>query len=327
MTEPRRGDALVPTDDDLVLPFHLVAPGISGRIVRLGSAVDQILTRHDYPEPVSHALGDALILTALFATGLKFDSRYTNGRFTLQTRTDGPLGFLVVHFDAPGKLRGYASVKPERAAEAGGTGRGTQGRLIGTGHLAMTVDPGGDLDSYQGIVPLTATPLVDAAHTYFRQSEQLPTVIRMAVARHFTGGKWVWRAGGLMLQYIPRAGGAPRPMTDEEAEAFDESLTGDDDENWQRVRLLAETTEDHELIDPTLTPDRLLYRLFHEEGVRVMPPLALAAECRCSADRIRTFLTRFGAAELADMREADGKIRVTCEFCSRSYRFEPREIV
>lgn len=310
--------------DDLVLPFHLVESGLNGRLVRLGPALDTILTRHDYPEPVSHALGDALALTALFATGLKFDTAHADGRFILQTKTDGPVGFLVVHFDRPGIMRGYASVKDERRGEIPAEGRGVQGALIGHGHLAMTVDPGVNLDSYQGIVPLVGETLLAAVHTYFRQSEQLPTFIRLAVARHFAAGKWTWRAGGLMLQYIPKAGGGVR--ADIDGEEHDATLAGEGDDDWQRVRLLAATIEDHELLDPTIAPERLVYRLFHEEGIRVLPDIPLAAQCRCSEDRIRLFLNRFGKAELADMREADGKIRVTCEFCSRAYRFEPDEI-
>ncbi len=310
--------------DDLVLPFHLVESGLNGRLVRLGPALDTILTRHDYPEPVSHALGDALALTALFATGLKFDTKHNDGRFVLQTKTDGPLGFLVVQFDRPGIMRGYASVKDERRGEVAAEGRGSQGALIGQGHLAMTVDPGGNLDSYQGIVPLVGETLLSAVHTYFRQSEQLPTFIRLAVARHFAAGQWTWRAGGLMLQYIPKAGGGVRAGID--GEEHDATLAGDGDDDWQRVRLLAATVEDHELLDPTIAPERLVYRLFHEEGIRVLPDIPLSAQCRCSEDRIRLFLNRFGKDELSDMREADGNIRVTCEFCSRDYRFSPDEI-
>lgn len=312
--------------DDLVLPFHLSASRMNGRVLRLGPVVETILSAHDYPEPVSHALGDALALTALAATGLKFDSRYTDGRFILQTKTDGPLGFMVVHFDRPGQLRGYASVGTARRDEVAKSGRGDQGALVGHGHLAMTIDPGGPLDSYQGITPLQGEPLVAAAQTYFRQSEQLPTFLKLAVARHFAGGKWSWRAGGLMLQYIPKVGGEATPQSQAEAEARDAGLTGEDDDDWQRVRLLAETVEDHELLDPMLAPERLLYRLFHEEGVHVLPALPLSATCRCSAERIRMFLTRFGAGELSEMRESDGQIRVTCEFCARQYRFRPDEI-
>jgi molecular chaperone Hsp33 len=165
---------------------------------------------------------------------------------------------------------------------------------------------------------------VDAAHTYFRQSEQLPTFIRLAVARHYNRGEgegaraWHWRAGGLMIQQLPRVGGK-RDATVPRSE-------DDDAENWNRARLLAATVEDHELLDPVLSPQRLLYRLFHEEGVVVTRPAGLAAACRCSRERIQVYLRQFSPAELAQMREADGGVTVTCEFCSRKYRFSTGEI-
>lgn len=308
--------------DDLLLPFQTVRSGVTGRIVRLGDVVDTILSRHAYPEPVSHALGEALALTAMLGGALK-----TDGRFILQTKTDGTLDFLVSDYETPGKLRGYASFDKADATLVGVKGRGDQGVLLGSGHVAMTIDPGGDMDRYQGIVALENEPLVDAAHTYFRQSEQLPTFIRLAVARHYgprsPGGEpvWRWRAGGILIQHLSREGGKAV-----EGEAHDESLEGEDSDSWNRVRHLAATVEDHELLDPLLSPERLLYRLFHEEGVRVRPATSLAAVCRCSRERIHGFLQRYGEEELSDMREQDGAITVTCEFCSRRYRFESGQV-
>jgi molecular chaperone Hsp33 len=309
--------------DDLVLPFGTVKSRVSGRIVRLGRSVDTVLSGHDYPPAVSEALGQALALTALLGNTLK-----PGGRLILQTKSDGPLGFLVAHYDAPGKLRGYASV--DRSRWPGDTAAKDQRVLLGKGRLAMTIDPGGEQVSHQGIVALDGGTLTDAALTYFRQSEQLPTFIRLAVARHFIGRdatgaqQWRWRAGGLIVQHVPSAGGEPRP--DETPEERDARLHGEEDDDWVRVRLLASTVEDLELLDPTLSPERLLLRLFHEEGVRVSPTVPVKAECRCSRDRIRGFLKGFSAAELADMREADGGVTVTCEFCSTKYRFEPGEV-
>jgi molecular chaperone Hsp33 len=311
-----RGLAL--PDDDLVLPFRTVRSDVVGRVIRLGTVVDTVLSRHAYPEPVSHALGEALALTAMLGSALKVQAK-----LILQTKTDGPLDLLVADFVAPGKVRGYASFDKVDAGLAEAKGRGDQGALLGTGHMAMTIDPGSDKDRYQGIVPLEGEPLVDAAHTYFRQSEQLPTFIRLAVARHYGPARgegqrmWGWRAGGLMIQQLPREGGKRA----EQAASED-----DDEENWNRARHLAATVEDHELLDPTLSPERLLYRLFHEEGVKVTPTTALAAECRCSRERIHGYLRQFGAAELDDMREPDGGFTVTCEFCSRKYRFSSADI-
>jgi molecular chaperone Hsp33 len=305
--------------DNLVLPFRTVKSDVVGRVIRLGSVVDAILSRHAYPEPVSHALGEALALTGMLGSALK-----DGAKLILQTKSDGPLDFLVADFEQPGKVRGYANFDKGNAALAGMRDRGDQGALLGKGHVAMTIDPGSGRDSYQGIVELASEPLVTAAHTYFRQSEQLPTFIRLAVARHYgpaegSGARaWHWRAGGLMIQQLAREGG----RRELEGEAHDQRLEGDDDENWNRARHLAATVEDHELLDPMLSPERLLYRLFHEEGVRVVPALPLVEACRCSRERVEMYLKRFGAEELKDLREPDGSVSVTCEFCSRKYVFE-----
>ncbi|MEZ5818804.1 MAG: Hsp33 family molecular chaperone HslO, partial [Hyphomicrobiaceae bacterium] len=278
-TEPSRA-ARSDSADDIVLPFGTVKSRISGRIVRLGPAVDRVLDAHDYPDPVRSTLGEALALTALLGHPLK-----PGGRLILQTKTDGPLGFLVVHYDAPGVVRGYASFDRAKIEALAGSGRLDAGELLGTGRMAMTIDPGQNLASHQGIVALDGGSLTDAAHAYFRQSEQLPTFIRLAVARQMMAGRtggtspWRWRAGGLILQHVPRLGGDPRP--DETPEERDARLHGEDDDDWLRVATLAATVESHELIDPTLSPERLLLRLFHEEGVRVGEETPVAARCRC----------------------------------------------
>lgn len=306
-------DTRAPQADDVVLPFQTVRSRISGRIVRLGTVADTILSRHGYPDPVSEALGHALALTALLGTTLNFD-----GRLILQTRSDGPLGFLVAQFETPGLIRGYASFDPVGVA-AGGP-------VMGSGQLAMTIDPGEGKERYQGIVALEGGGLATAADAYFRQSEQLPTLIRLAVARHFDASadgprQWHWRACGLMIQHVA---GEAASLTEQEEE--DQQLLGEQDDHWQRVRMLAATVEDHELTDPRLSVEDLLIRLFHEEGVRVRPRRPIAVHCRCSRERVGMFLRSFGPDELAGMHEPDGAIAVTCEFCSTGYRFDPAEI-
>lgn len=312
--------------DNIVLPFGTIRSRMAGRIVRLGNVVDRVLSGHDYPVAVSEALGEALALTALLGQPIK-----PGGRLILQTKSDGPLRFLVTQYESPGALRGYASFDADRVAVLSAGGRIAPGALLGEGRMALTVDPGGEQESHQGIVSLEGTSLAAAANAYFRQSEQLPTFIALAVARHMTAGAigageaatgergWRWRAGGLVLQHVPVAGGDPRP--DETPEERDARLDGSDDEDWVRVSTLAATVEAHELTDPTLSPERLLLRLFHEEGVRVSPEVALAARCRCSRDRIKGFLDSFTVEDREGMREADGAITVTCEFCSTRYRF------
>ena len=315
--------------DDIVLPFRTVKSDVLGRLVRLGPSVDSILKRHDYPEPVAVALGETLALTALLGASLKFD-----GRLILQTKTDGPLNFLVVNYQTPGHVRGYAGYDEDRLADLMGEDENVpQSTLLGNGHLAMTIDPDGDMDRHQGIVALEGQSICGAALNYFRQSEQLPTFIRLAVARHYapaangnepnasTARPWTWRAGGLLLQYVTPEGG--RHLREDETEEDEKVMAGEADENWQRARILAATVEEHELIDPMLSPQQLLYRLFHEEGVRVVEPRQIVERCRCSRARVEQFLTQFSKEELSDMREPDGGVSVTCEFCSTQYLFEP----
>ncbi|HEU0017188.1 MAG TPA: Hsp33 family molecular chaperone HslO, partial [Methyloceanibacter sp.] len=228
---------LVIPADDLILPFQADQADVVGRLVKLGPVVDTILSRHDYPEPVSKLLGEAVALTALLGAALKFE-----GKFILQASTDGPVDLLVADYQVPGQLRGYARFSPERVA-ALGSGDGVS-QLLGQGHFAMTIDRGSEMERYQGVVPLEGDSLTEAADTYFRQSEQLPTFIRLAVAKHYRPGQaerpWTWRAGGLLVQKLTREGGHGPSGGD-----FEE-------EDWMRARALAETVEDHELLDPLL---------------------------------------------------------------------------
>jgi molecular chaperone Hsp33 len=302
---------LVIPADDLILPFQAEHADVVGRLVKLGPVVDTILSRHDYPEPVSQLLGEAVALTALLGASLKFE-----GKFILQASTDGPVDLLVADYQVPGQLRGYARFAADRVA-ALGSGDGVS-QLLGQGHFAMTIDRGSDTERYQGVVPLEGESLAEAADTYFRQSEQLPTFIRLAVAKHYRAGQserpWTWRAGGLLVQKLTREGGRGS------------SGGGLDEEDWMRARALAETVEDHELLDPLLPPDRLLYRLFHEEQVRAYRAINLETYCSCSRERVEELLRRFTSEDLKDM-VVDGEVWVTCEFCNSRYRFDPASFI
>lgn len=304
----RRASTPFGAADDLVLPFSTDKSDIRGRVVRMGGVIDTILSRHAYPDPVSQALGEALALTAMLGQPLA-----SGGRLSLQTRTDGPLRFLLADYEAPGRLRGYASFDADRIAGAGA--RPKQGDLLGKGHLAMTLERPEDDDRYQGIVALEGQSLLGAALAYFRQSEQLATYVRFAVARQrvLGGDGWHWRAGGLLIQH-------PTADVNDDRAPVDADLP--EQEDWQRARILAASVEDHELIDPTLAPERLLFRLFNEEDVRVYKPQPLDARCRCSRERVQMFLSRFSKDDLEDLREPDGQISVTCEFCNKKYVFQ-----
>ncbi len=305
-------------EDDIVLPFSTVKSRALGRIVRLGPLVDKILSRHNYPDSVNEVLGQAVALAAMLGTTLKFD-----GNLIIQTKTDGPIDMLVANFETPDGLRAYASFNEERMKSAGAAAaiaRNDYGQLLGEGYLALTIDPGRAMERYQGVVALEKQDLAAAALQYFRQSEQLPTFIHLAVSKIKSQNNakdgWRWRAGGLLVQHVTAVGGNTHEAAD------DDAPLGEDDDHWRRVKYLAQTVEDHEILDPTLPPERLLYRLFHEEGVRAGQARPLDAFCRCSQERIQALFRSFKQEEIAGLRDDDGNIVVTCEFCNAAYHYQ-----
>ena len=304
--------------DDIVLPFAVEPLSTRGRLVRLGAAIDLLLKRHDYPDTVAKLVAEAVTLTALLGSTLK-----TGGRFQLQTKSDGPVSMLLVDFDAPSNLRALARFDKARLDAATESG----GDLLGHGHLAFTIDPGGDLNRYQGVIALEGQGLEAAAHDYFERSEQIPTLVRLAVGEIVTAGGAAWRAGGLVVQYLPNEGGrrlqADFPPGDAPEGVELDEITQDD--AWTEAKSLAATTEAHELIDPMLSGEQLLFRLFNERGVRVYTPTALAAVCRCSAEGVDAMLRAFPPEEVKEMVGDDGLIGVTCEFCSTKRTFNPAD--
>lgn len=311
--------------DDVVVPFTLDTLDSRGRAVRLGPALDTILAQHNYPAPVARLLGEAVTLAALIGSSLKFE-----GKFILQAQTDGPVDLVVVDLDAPDGLRGYARFDQQALDASIAAGRSSPGELLGKGHLAMTVDQGAHMERYQGIVPLDGGSLEEAAHIYFAQSEQLPTRVRLAVAEFSARGsaRPMWRAGGMMVQYLPDEGGRmfadlPGDGDFDNEETRDKSFT--ESNNWVETRVLFDTITDAELADPEISPERALFRLFHESGVRVYEPGRLEARCSCSAERIENMLrASFSTADREEMT-VDGQIEVTCEFCSTTYAFNPHQ--
>lgn len=312
--------------DDTVVPFQVAPLDARGRVVQLGPILDAILGRHDYPEPVARLLAEAITLTVLLGTSLKFE-----GKFILQTRSDGPVDMLVADFTTPQSLRAYASFDAERVAEASAAGSGAPADLLGKGVLALTIDQGQHMQRYQGIVQLDSTSLEDAARTYFRQSEQIPTEVRLSVARQMIKGRngfdGHWRSGGLLSQFLPEA---PERLRLPDLPGGDGDHDGDiidpTDDAWAEVQALVSTIEADELIDPTVGPERLLYRLFHEHGVHVFEGSEVVDDCSCSREKIRGILDGFTHEEIAESIE-DGKIKVSCEFCSTHYEFDPADFV
>lgn len=304
---------------DLALPFEVKPLGVRGRLVRLGPAVDDILHRHAYPAPVSALLAEAVALAVILGAMLKFD-----GKFILQTKTDGPVDMIVADYIAPGKIRGYARFDAARVAALKTP---TEAGLLGAGYLAMTVDQGPDMERYQGIVPLDGGDLTAVAHSYFEKSEQIPTRIRMAAGPLIQRGAKgeAWRAGAIMVQHLPRGGGSsPLPTHSGDApEGTD--IAPQENDDWVRARLLLDTVEAHELLDPQLGAEQLLYRLYHEDGVTAYPATHLERYCSCSQEGIVRMLARFPAEDRTDM-VTDGKIAVTCEFCSTTYTVKPEDL-
>jgi molecular chaperone Hsp33 len=312
--------------DDAILPFEVAPLDLRGRVVRLGPALDDILSRHAYPAAISKLLGEAIVLTVLLGSALKFD-----GRFILQTKTDGPVRMLVADYRSPGRVRACAQFD---AAAVGGT-QPTSAELLGRGHLAMTIDQGQGMNRYQGVVALAGGNLEDAAHEYFLRSEQIPTRVRLAVAEELSasagGMRHRWRAGGMLLQFLPQKAERMRGPDLDPGDA-PEGMAAHDvpedevwDEAWIEGRSLIATVEDIELIDPELSSERLLYRLFHEHGVRVFRSSDVEAKCSCSRDGVSNMLKSFSEDERGHMVQ-DGVISVTCEFCNSKYVFAPAEV-
>ena len=287
--------------DDRILPFQIEASHIRGRLVRLGPLAAEILRQHSYPPLVATRVAEALALTAALAGALKYD-----GIFTLQIKGDGPVRLLVADATSAGQMRGYAQFDADAvAAVAAADPDPSVPRLFGGGYLAFTVDQGQHTERYQGIVELNGTTLAECIHAYFRQSEQLQAAIMIAADAGEGGAGW--RAGALMLQRLPPEG----------PEAERDSA----EESWRRAITLMGSCTAAELTDPALPPEDLLYRLFHEDGVRVYRPVELKAECRCSRERVERVLAALPPADLEDMK-IDGRIFVTCEFCGRRYDFD-----
>jgi molecular chaperone Hsp33 len=291
--------------DDFSARFVIETQPVHGRVVRLGETVDQILKAHDYPEVIANLLGEACLLAVLVGSSLKFE-----GRLIMQAQGDGPVRYVVADYDTRGGLRGFCRYDAEEldALVASNAQRfqslGAQD-LLGKGTFIMTLDPEGDQERYQGITPIEGVSLSLCAEHYFAQSEQVPTQIVLAVAQSPDpegSGALKWRAGGAMIQAI--AGDDKR---------------GDTREAFTHIRALFETLGEDELTDFDLPTDELLFRLFHEDGVRLSPAKPVFKLCRCSQERVESLVKSFSNEEQGEMVEDDGLVHITCEYCSRTF--------
>jgi molecular chaperone Hsp33 len=327
-SESASSQTLTPAGDDHVVPFQVEGLEVRGRAVQLGPMINAILDGHDYPEPVSRLLAEAVCLSVLLGSSLKFD-----GKFIIQTESDGPVSFLVADYSTPDAVRAYA--KFDGAQLEALSSREDTSVLMGKGVLAMTIDQGANTQRYQGIVALDGQSLEEVAHQYFRQSEQIPTKVRLGVAQLVeddgNGGiRSSWRAGGLIAQFLPQA---PERMKNPDLPSGDPTqddfVEHDHDDSWNEAQALVATIQDDELTDPQIGSEQLLYRLFHESGVQVFPAARMINKCGCSRQKITNIIASFSDQERDEAVAASGKpgvIGSKCEFCGKSYEINLGEI-
>ncbi len=309
--------------DDTVLPFQLDRADIRGRVVRLDGALDRILSQHDYPPAIGALVAEASLLTALIGQTIKL-----RWRLSLQIRGNGAARMIATDYYAPeeeggpSRMRAYANFDAEAL-----DGAETPFDLIGDGYFVIVLDQGEGMVPYQGITPISGTSLSDCAETYFAQSEQLPTRFQLTFGQSQSPGQAPhWRAGGVMLQHMPKAS----PFAKGEGGSGEgglllpeDMLEGDDEENWNRVNVLLDTVEEIELVGPSVHPTDLLVRLFHEEGPRVFDPQPVAFGCSCSAEKVRQSLAIYPASDIAAMVTEAGIVTADCQFCGAHYEFDP----
>ena len=287
--------------DDAIQPFNLGRLHLGGRLVRLGPALDRILSQHDYPDAISRVLGELITITVVLGAGLKFE-----GRMTAETRGDGPVHLLVADYTSGGDVRAYAGFDRQRL----GSGVSQLSGLVGKGILVMTVDQGSKSDIYQSVVELDGSDLADCMRGFFRQSDQIDTALEVAVKRQ----AGCWRSGAIALQRIAELGPGDEPVSLAERE-----------DAWNTTTVLLSSVTAGELTDPFLPSRGLLYRLFHDIGVRVHEPKDVRFACSCSQTRALTMLRRLPADSI-DEYVVDGEIEVVCKFCNRRQIFTPGDV-
>ncbi len=308
ITERKKADLQMPDANenfgDFIQPFQIEDLGLNGRLVRLGQSLDLAFERHNYPKQVSTLLGETMALATTLSAAVKYD-----GIFTLQIQGDGAVDLMMADLTSDGDLRGYVRYDNEQVSDALGRKGAILPRLMGAGHMAFTVDQGPDTERYQGIVDLEGETLTDCAQNYFRQSEQLETAIIVAANTSKDGGS---KSAALMIQRLP-------------ADAEGTYSRDEDDEAWRRAVVLMSSVTPAELLDPSLSSSQLLYRLYHEDGVRLFGAKPLQQKCRCSVQKVRRTLASFPKPEIIELAE-DGVVSMICEFCKFDYRVPVDEL-
>ncbi len=289
---------------DFIQPFQIEDLGLLGRLVRLETTLDSAFQRQNYPEEIGALLAEAMALTASLSGIIKFD-----GIFTLQSQSDGPVNLLMSDITSDGEMRGYARFNEADAMQALTQPGALVPKLMGKGHLAFTVDQGPETERYQGIVELVGATIADCAQAYFSQSEQLETAV--VVVSRLEEGR-APRSAALMLQRLP-------------GEAEETMARDEEDEAWRRAVVLMSSIKADELLGDDLSASQVLYRLYHEDGVRLFTQKPVSHTCRCSQEKVSNTLASFPRAEIEDMAD-EGVVTVTCEFCKSDYRFSNEEL-
>ena len=314
-------------NDDEVVSFQIEDLDVRGSVVKLGPLLDSLLSRHRYPDPVAQLLSEVIVLTILLGTSMKLD-----GTFIVQTKSDGPVDMLVASLKSPNSIRAYARYKDDGLKHAVAQGKTAPAQLLGSGLLAMTIDQGIEAKVYQGVVQLDGSSLEDIAKSYFHRSEQIPSEVRLTAkkierTRNSRKSEY-WRGGGLLLQFLPDA-----RIDKQSQRAFDEDGKNEianfevqpNKNLWYNASILAKTVKYSEILDPNISNNTLIYRLFNEHETVVFPGRVIFDKCTCSRERIYTILQNFTAEEISECTE-HGVVRVNCEFCSKSYEFDPKTI-
>ncbi|MEM6305653.1 MAG: Hsp33 family molecular chaperone HslO [Pseudomonadota bacterium] len=309
--------------DDSVLPFQLDGSDMRGRVARLDGVLEGILRQHDYPQQVEALVAEMALLTALIGQTIKL-----RWKLSLQVQSKGAVRMIATDYYAPdeegrsARIRAYASFDRDRLTDASPFDQ------VDEGYFAVMIDQGEGMTPYQGITPLAGGSLAACAEAYFAQSEQLPTRFALSFGRSTEGeGAEHWRAGGVMLQHMPKASpfAASGQGSGEILQAAD-LVEGDEGENWNRVNILLDTVEDLELIGPSVPPTDLLLRLFHEEQPRVFDAQAVRFGCTCSEDRVRQSLSIYSARDIEKMTTDEGRVTADCQFCGAHYDLDPKSV-
>lgn len=311
--------------DDTVLPFQLDKSDIRGRVARLDGVLSGVLRQHKYPPQVEALVAEMTLLTALIGHSIKL-----RWKLSLQVQSKGAIRRIATDYYGPSKEGEPARIRAYASFDADQLSKGAPFDQIGQGYFAILIDQGEGTQPYQGITPIAGGSLAACAEAYFAQSEQLPTRFSLSFGRSSEPGVAEhWRAGGIMLQHMPKSSlsaTAGEATGEGGLLAATDLLKGDDSENWNRVNILLDTVEELELIGPTVSPDDVLVRLFHEETPRVFDAQPLRFGCTCSEERVRQSLSIYSAKDIAKMTTAEGRITADCQFCGAHYDLDPATV-